>query len=339
MITRREALASMAALAIAGSITPTRAQTLRKIKVGEVIRSQFFIPMYVAIGKGFVAEQGLEAELVSAGGSDKVGALVLTDSVDFGLAGPEVTIYIYNGESADKPLLFSALTGTDGYFLVSREKIDNFEWSMLNGKSILAQRPGSTPELCFEHLLKKNNVDAQTITNLVTNIGLAARDGAWLSGGYDFGLFIEPSLSKLEKAGSMHVIGSIGKELGRVEYTSFFAKRSWLDANAEVAQQWTNAIAQAQHWMKTASTAEIAEVVVPFFPDSKAEDHVSVIDRFLRSGAPIWADNPEIDAAGIAKLQELMVEGGVMPADKVVEYDAVVTKTYSDKAIALVKGG
>ena len=64
--------------------------------------------------KGIVKEQGLEVELVSAGGSDRVGALVLADGVDFGLAGPEVPMYIYNGESTDKPLMFCALTGTDG---------------------------------------------------------------------------------------------------------------------------------------------------------------------------------------------------------------------------------
>jgi len=36
-------------------------------------------------------------------------------------------MYIYNGESADKPLMFAALTGTDGYFLVSKAKIEKFD--------------------------------------------------------------------------------------------------------------------------------------------------------------------------------------------------------------------
>ena len=58
-------------------------------------------------------------------------------STEFALAGPEVPIYIYNGESPDKPVIFCALTGTDGYFLASRQKIDKFDWSMLNGKKIM----------------------------------------------------------------------------------------------------------------------------------------------------------------------------------------------------------
>ena len=340
MLTRRSVMLSMGAAALAGStLTGTSRNAfaqLKKIKVGEVVRTQFYTPMYVALGLGYVEEEGLDVELISAGGSDKVGALVLTDSVDFGLAGPEVAIYITNGESPDKPAIFCALTGTDGYFLVSKEKIDNFEWSMLNGKTIMAQRPGSTPELCFEYLLKQNGVDEATISGLVTNIGQAAREGAWLSGDYDFALMIEPALSRLEKSGDLFVITSIGKEMGRVEYTSFFAKKSWLAENADIAQSWTNAIARAQKWMETATPQEIGEVIKPFFASVSMEDHVQVIDRYLNAGGPIWATSPEVDEGGITKLQELMVSGGVMSADQIVPYDTVVTKEYSDKAKALV---
>jgi len=53
-------------------------------------------------------------------------------------------MYIYNGESADKPLMFAALTGTDGYSGVE-DQDRQVRWSMLNGKKIMAQRPGSTP--------------------------------------------------------------------------------------------------------------------------------------------------------------------------------------------------
>ena len=62
MLTRRSAIASIGATALAGSLRPARAQTV-KIKVGEVLRTQFYTPMYVALGKGYVKEQGLEVDL------------------------------------------------------------------------------------------------------------------------------------------------------------------------------------------------------------------------------------------------------------------------------------
>src|ERR1700704_1225353 len=110
-----------------------------KLKMAEVVRSQFYVPMYVALTKGFVADEGLEVDLVTANGGDRAGAMLLSGQTEFALAGPEVPIYIYNGESPDKPVIFCALTATDGLFLASRQKLDRFEWSMLNGKKIMGR--------------------------------------------------------------------------------------------------------------------------------------------------------------------------------------------------------
>jgi NitT/TauT family transport system substrate-binding protein len=306
-----------------------------KVKLAEVIRSQLYIPMYVALSKGFAAAQGLEVELVTANGGDRAGALVLSGQADFALAGPEVAIYIYNGESADKPLIFCALTATDGFYLVSRTKLDKFDWSMLNNRKVIGWRPGSTPELYLQYVMKQRGVDAATIGNVVTNIGVPARDGAWISGAGDFGIFMEPNLSKLEKAGEAHVITSIGKEVGRADYTVFFAKRSWLEKNAATAQKWTNAVAQAQAWVATASEKDIAEAIASFFPGLSPDENIAVVSRYRNAGVPIWASSPIVDEAGLSKAQEIMVLGGVLPADKTVPYDKIVTTTYANNAATM----
>jgi NitT/TauT family transport system substrate-binding protein len=324
-------LLSAAALAILSS-WPAAAADRVKIKLAEVIRSQLYIPMYVALSKGFAAEEGLDVELVTANGGDRAGALVLSDQADFALAGPEVPIYIYNGESADKPLIFSALTATDGFFLVSRTKLDQFDWSTLNGKKVIGWRPGSTPGLYLEYVLKQRGVDAATISSIVTNIGIPARDGAWISGAGDFGIFMEPNLTKLEKAGQAHIVTSIGKEVGRADYTVFFAKRSWLEKNGASAQKWTNAIARAQAWVATASEKDIAEAIAPFFPGLNADDNIAVVSRYRSAGVPIWASSTVVDQGGLARAQEIMVLGGVLPADKKVAYDRIVTTAYAEKA-------
>lgn len=189
-----------------GAGAQVAAPPVAKLKLAEPLRSQFYVPMYVALGKGFVKDEGLEVELTTAQGGDRAGALMLSGQVDFALAGPEVPIYIYNGESADKPVIFCALTGTDGYFLVSKTKIDGFSWSMMNGRKILGHRPGSTPQIYFESLLRARGVDGPTVGAVITNVGMPARDGAWISGVAEFGIFTEPNLSKLEKAGQAHVI-------------------------------------------------------------------------------------------------------------------------------------
>jgi len=303
-----------------------------KLKMAEVVRSQFYIPMYVALSKGFVADEGLEVEMITANGGDRAGALLLSGQTEFALAGPEVPVYIYNGESPDKPVIFCALTATDGLFLASRQKLDKFDWSMLNGKKIMGWRPGSTPQLYLEYVLKQRGVAADTIKSIVTNIGMPARDGAFIAGGFDFAIFNEPNMSKMEKAGQANMVASIGKEVGRADYTLFFAKKSWVEKNPDLAQKWTNAIARGQSWMKTASEKDVAEAIAPFFPGLTIEDNIAVVSRYRTVGVPIWATSTIVDPAGLAKAQEIMVVGGVLPADKKVDYDKIVTNIYAEGA-------
>jgi NitT/TauT family transport system substrate-binding protein len=321
-----------AALAAALLLSPASAADLIKVKMAEVVRSQFYVPMYVALGKGFAKAEGLDVELVTTNGGDRAGAMILSGQADFALAGPEVPVYIYNGDSPDKPLIFCALTATDGLFFVSRKKIDKFDWSMVNGKKVMGWRPGSTPELYLEYVLKQHKVDAATVKGIVTNVAHNARDGAWISGLGDFAIFNEPNLTKLMAAGHANLIASIGKEVGRADYTVFFAKKSWLEKHKDVAQKWTNAIARAQSWVQTASEKEIAEVIKPWFPGLTLEDNVAVVNRYRTVGVPIWATSTIVDKAGLAKAQEIMVVGGVLPAGKEVAYDKIVDTSYGEAA-------
>lgn len=326
------ALCLLTAFAAVFALPGARAAERIRLKMAEVVRSQFYVPMYAALTKGFVADEGLDVELITVNGGDRVGALILSGGADFGLAGPEVPVYIYNGESADKPLIFCALTATDGLFLVSRQKIDRFDWSMVSGRKILGWRPGSTPQLYLEYALKQRGVDAATIRSIVTNVTPAARDGAWSSGMGDFGIFNEPNFTKLEAAGQAHFVASIGKEVGRADYTAFFAKKSWFEKNGDAAQRWTNAIARAQAWVKKASVKEVAEAVSPFFPGLSIDDNVAVVNRYRTVGVPIWAESTVVDPDGLARLQTIMVSGGVLTADKRVAYDKLVTTEYAVKA-------
>jgi NitT/TauT family transport system substrate-binding protein len=329
-IATRAIVAALAAMLV---FSQANAADLVKLKMAEVVRSQFYVPMYVALTKGFVKDEGLDVELITTNGGDRAGAMILSGAADFALAGPEVPIYIYNGESADKPIIFCALTQTDGLFLASREKLTPYDWSKMNGKKVIGWRPGSTPELYLEYAMKKNNVDADTIKNIITNISVPARDGAWISGVGDFAIFNEPNLTKLEQAGHAHFFASAGKDIGRADYTMFFAKKSWIEAHKDLAQKWTNAIARAQVWVQTASEREIAEAVAPFYPGLTIDDNIAVVKRYRTVGVPIWTLTPIVDKAGYNKAQEIMIVGGVLQKGKEVPYEKLIDTSYGEAAI------
>ena len=61
---------------------------LQKVRLNEVVRSVFYAPMYVAISEGFFEEEGLEIDLSTGQGADKVMQNVLSNNADIGFCGP-----------------------------------------------------------------------------------------------------------------------------------------------------------------------------------------------------------------------------------------------------------
>lgn len=113
-----------------------------KISVAEVTHSAFYAPLYVAIEKGYFADEKIDIELILTPGADKVSAAVLSNDVQIGFAGAESAIYVYNGGEKDYLQLFSGLTKRDGQFILAREKNPEFTLENLKGKEILVGRKG-----------------------------------------------------------------------------------------------------------------------------------------------------------------------------------------------------
>ena len=115
--------------------------------LNEVAHSIFYAPMYVAIEEGYFAEEGITLTLVTGYGADKTMTALLTGEADIGFMGSESTIYTYLNGAEDYAVNFAQLTQRAGNFLVAREAVDDFDWSMLQDADILGGRAGGMPEM------------------------------------------------------------------------------------------------------------------------------------------------------------------------------------------------
>lgn len=125
-----------------GCGTETAEETLTPVRLNEVVHSVFYAPQYVAQELGFFEEEGLAVSVAVGNGADKSMTALLSDSADIALLGTEAGLYVYAEGKADYPKTFAQLTQRAGNFLVSREEEPDFQWSDLEGKSVIGGRLG-----------------------------------------------------------------------------------------------------------------------------------------------------------------------------------------------------
>lgn len=120
----------------------TSEKKLEKVTLNEVAHSIFYAPQYVALEKGYFKEEGLDLELVTGYGADKVMAAVISGEAQIGFMGAEASVYAYLEGANDPVVNFAQGTQRAGNFLVAREEMPDFRWSDLKGKEIIGGRKG-----------------------------------------------------------------------------------------------------------------------------------------------------------------------------------------------------
>ena len=306
---------------------------IKTIRVNEVTRSVFYAPQYVAIANGYFAEEGINVELTTGQGADKVMTAVLADQSDIGFAGPEAAIYVYNEGKEDYAEVFAQMTQKDGSFLVSKEPTDNFSWQDLKGKTVIPGRKGGVPYMTFEYVLKQNGIDPQNDLVLDDSIKFDLMAGAFAGGDAEYVTLFEPTASMTEQAGKGYIVASVGEASGEIPYTAYFAKKSYIEENSDLIQGFTNAIYKGQKWVEEHTATEIAQAIVDFFPDTEVDMLATAIQSYMDIDA--WKTDPILKEESFDLLQTVMKEAGEL--DQEGDYDKIVNNSFAEKAIETIK--
>lgn len=159
---------------------------LTKVTLNEVAHSIFYAPQYVAIEEGYFEDEGLDLDLVTGFGADKVLTALISGEAQIGFMGGESSIYAYLEGANDVVVNFAQLTQRAGNFLVSRENEADFQWSDLKGKDVLGGRKGGMPEMVFEYVLKQNGIDPVNDLNINQSIDFGSTAAAFSGGQGDY---------------------------------------------------------------------------------------------------------------------------------------------------------
>ncbi len=297
------------------------------VRVCEVTHSIFYAPQYVAMAKGFFAEEGLDIELSNGQGADAVMAAVLSGNMDIGFAGPEASIYVYNEGKEDYTQVFAQVTRRDGSFLVGRHKDEAFTWDKLKGASVLPGRKGGVPYMALEHVLRQSGLDPATDLTLDNSVQFSMMTAAFTGGTGDYVTAFEPVASMLEQEGKGYIVASVGEAAGDIPYTAYFAKKSYIEKHSDLVERFTRAVYKGQQWVATHTAAEIAAAVQDSFADTDLALLTAAVESYQRIDA--WNIDPVMSEESFNRLQSVMTEAGELK--QIADYGKVVNNTFAEK--------
>ena len=296
--------------------------------LNEVAHSIFYAPMYVAIELGYFKEEGIDLTLVTGFGADKTMTALLTGEADIGFMGPETTVYTYQQEMDDYAVNFAQLTQRAGNFLVARQENDAFSWDDIKGTTVLGGRAGGMPQMVFEYVLKKHNIDPKADLTIDQSIDFGSTAAAFSGGQGDYTVEFEPHATALEVKSDGYVVASIGEESGYVPYTAFSARKSYMEANPSIILSFTNALQKGMDYVNSHTAEEVAKVILPQFEGTKEEDAAKIIERYQEQDT--WKDTLVFEEDAFVLLQDILRDAGQLK--ETVPYEKLVTTEYAKKA-------
>lgn len=302
-----------------------------KIELNEVTHSIFYAPLYVAINNGYFKDEGLTVNLTNGGGSDTSMSALLTGSADIILAGPETVVYTQQEGIKDSPVVFGQLTACDGSFIVSKEANPNFKLQDLVGETIIGGRKGGLPAMTLQYIIEKNGFEIGTGAgkiNLRTDVAFNLTASVWDGdASIKYCTLFEPTATNVASQSNGHIVASLGELSGRIPYTCFATKGSYLKKHGNVAEKFLRAVAKGYNYITTNTAEKVAQSLLPSFTGNTVEELAVAVRQYVAINA--WSNDMILTQESFENLMNVMLNAQVI--SQRADWSKVVDNTIATK--------
>jgi len=264
-----------------------------KIRIVASRHTAFYSPLISTMAAGFLEKHGLEFTYGVLGPGETAAGMIRDGKTDVMQSAPATNWAKMDKGETGFPLHFALINRRDGFFLSGKVlsgngKADSFNWSDLEGKTLIADH-GSQPLAMLRYAVHYNGVDWEKIQ--VVDAGAPEQMmAAFRAGKGDFVHLQAPAPQLLEEEGIGWTAVSVGASMPPNAFSSLCASREFIGSPAFKA--FTKAFAEAKAWVGARPAEEIAAREASYFPGISQAALTSAIAGYKSIGN--WEGGIEI---------------------------------------------
>ena len=220
-------------------------QSLQKVTISEAYEVFLYAPLYVAQQEGFFTKQGLDVNIITAGGDDKAFASLVSGDAQFAVGDP--TFAAVAGDKGQPGTVIGAiLTGVPFWGVAKSASIPAITSPVMLGNHKVATYPAPSTAFALQTAMFK----AENVTPNITQIAPGGLLPALDAGKVDIALELEPNVSTAVKNGD-HVVYSLSQYYPDFAITGLEVLPAYLQKNPETAQKVVNALQEADDYIRS----------------------------------------------------------------------------------------
>src|SRR5262245_3982702 len=276
------------------------------ITVVEPFRSLFYAPQFVALHRGYFADEGLDVTVRTGTSATSTTRALIDGTAQFSLGGIMRSLDLADRGGRFLPH-FAEVNSRNGFFLLAREPRSSFTWADLAGRTVISFAGAPTPWQCMLTVLRRHSVDPARVT-FVRDLHGDDAVRALREGRGDFLEAGQPTVDALVAEGAAHLVVSMGDATGPLPFSSYMTTPERLRREPELCERFTRALYRAQRWIVAHDGRAIADAIAPAFPEISDDLRVRSVDRYRRQET--WAEDPICRQPGYEYLVDILLNGG-----------------------------
>jgi len=310
-------------LLIALILAAATAHAADKVRLSYVLPSVEYADDFLAIDKGYFAEEGIDIELQQAGGGAAVPALIAGD-IDFTGSGSVAISAILKGAKLKVLLVVDAHPAMQ---IWAQPAITSF--ADLKGKPIGIISRGDTTEIAIRYYLAKQRLRDDYVSYTPLGAGVA-RFAAIASGSFPAALVNASEVEQMRaagKLGELHRIVDLRQEI-TMAYNALGTSDALIAKNPDLVKRMVRAMLKGVLTVKASRAETIAALLK--HGQSNADAVGTEYDNLIASLTETGTMPPDAQALDVSLRSEML---GVAK-DKVPPPSAVFDFSFAEKALA-----